>query len=208
MTTLKPFLILGSCFSMLLAASAHSAIYQCEDEDGRTIFSDQPCESGITKEIEAPESALVSFVSGRITQNDNSFPLRHGIVLKNAETNEITLYLTKHQLTDTQIQMAITGDPAFMDEHKHRGLAEIMLTFKTDKVSIDNLRTMRSSFYGLDKATAKTPVVTNHGGFDVIGHVHTLTLQEENNQQWLSFASQEMTPNIRWNINLVLTLSP
>lgn len=207
MTNLKPILILGSCLSICLSSAAHSAIYQCEDEDGRTIFSDQPCKSGISKEIETPESALVSFVSGRVSQNDNTFPLRHGIVFKDSETNEIRLYLTKHQLTDTQIQMATTGDPAFMKEHKHRGLAEIVLTFKSNKVSLNELRTMRSSFYGLDKATAKNPWVANHGGNDVIGHVHTLKLEEENNQQWLSFASQEMTPEIRWNINLVLTLS-
>ncbi len=187
---------------------SYSGIYQCNDQDGRTTFSDQPCKSGIVKQIEAPKaSSLVAFVSGRITHNDDSFPIRHGVALWFPKNLEMKLYLTKHPITDTQRQMAMTNDMTFLEAHKPLGVAEIVLTFKNKAVSLDNLRTMKSSYYGLNAKTIEAPRTSYHGGNDVIGHVHKLKQETQGNQRWITFASQEMTPDIRWNINLVIPVN-
>ena len=55
--------------------------------------------------------------------------------------------------------------------------------------------------------TAKVIVKVNHGGEDIIGHVNKLEIIEDQNQRWLAFSTQEFTPDIRWNINLVLRLA-
>lgn len=206
--TIKRFLTISALSSSLfLAPTAYAKIYQCEDEDGRTVFSDQPCKNGVSKEIEQMETILEAFVSGRITQDDNGFPLRHGIALWNRETKEMKLILTKNQLSATHIEQAIIDDWTFLEEHKSEGLGEVILFFKSAKPSFKQLRAMRSSFYGLTPETVEKPLIKNHGGNDVIGHVHKLEVHKEDQTRWVSFASQEMTPEIRWNINLILPIS-
>ena len=197
-----------TCF-LLSPSVSDAGIYQCKDEDGRTAFSDQPCDNGDTKTIEPHKNILEPYVSGRISGLDHSFPLRHGVALWDKNEQTIKLILTKSPLSETQSELAVIGDWSFLEEHKPQGLAEITLFFKSSKPSYKSLRTMRSSFYGINQSkeeNADKAFIRNHGGEDVAGHVNKLNYVEENKTHWISFASQEMSPEIRWNISLTLPI--
>lgn len=190
----------------LVPCSTMAGIYQCKDPDGRTVFSDQPCEHGINKEMPEYETILEPFVSGRVTLNNKGFPLRNGLILWNKANHELLLILTKQPINETESQQAILSDWTFLDRHKLLGLSKITLSFKSNNLSLKNLRNMRSEFFTVNEDPTK-PWTTNHGGGDVVGHINKLELFNDQNKRWLAFSSQELTPDIRWNMNLVLPIS-
>ncbi|MCG8312381.1 MAG: DUF4124 domain-containing protein [Pseudomonadales bacterium] len=204
--TLKTPATLVIFLMALLASNSQAGVFQCEDEDGRTIFTDKPCENGKAKSLPTYETILEPFVSGRVTLNQKGFALRHGVVTREKEKQELLLTLTNNQLSDTEKQQAAIGDWSFLELHKAHGLARITLSFKTDATRLNTLRNIKCEFIGLTDDLDK-PWTSNHGGEDIIGHVNKLEIIEDQNQRWLAFSTQEFTPDIRWNINLVLRLA-
>ena len=190
----------------LIASSSEAGVFQCKDEDGRTIFTDKPCKNGEAKSLPTYETILEPFVSGRVTHNEKGFALRHGIVTWGANKKELLITLTNNQLSDTEKQQAAIGDWSFLEPHQAKGMARITLSFNEETLSLSTIRHMRSEFIGLSDAAENT-WTSNHGGEDIIGHINKLELIEDQKLRWLSFSTQEFTPEIRWNINLVLQLT-
>lgn len=204
----------------LASGSALAKIYQCTDTDGRISYSDQPCQKGINKTLPSYETILEPFVSGRVTSDQKSYPVRNGLVIWDKEKHELQIILTKNPLSDTETQQAIMDDWSFLEQHKPAGLAHITLFFKSRKLQHESLRSMRGEFFGLSDASStndnsdtvnnnSTGKTVNLGGDDLTGHVNRLEISQDEAKKgwWIAFSTQEFSPSLRWNINLVLPIS-
>lgn len=186
-------------------APAYSAIYQCTDSDGRTVFSDQPCGGGVNRQLPDFEVKLESSVSGRFTLNTRSFPVRQGIALWEKEDRTLILVLTTQLLSDTQKQQAVDQDWSFFESHKATGLVVLTIALARPELEINAVKTMTVEIHTQTDGEADV-YRTILGGDDIIGHINQLKTTRKDKNTWLEFSSQEFKPELRWNINLILPL--
>lgn len=189
-----------------LIRQAHGAIYQCKNADGRTLFSDQPCNGGVNKKLPDYEVKLEPYVSGRFTLGSKSFPVRQGIAIWEKDSSKLLLLLTMQPLSDTEKQQALLSDWSFLESHKASGLARMQLTLAAPSLEIRHIKTL-----GVEVHTMAGGEPVSHtftlGGEDIIGHVNQLGTTRKEGTHWLEFNTQEFKPEIRWNVSLVLPLN-
>ena len=202
----KPALKAGLYLLMLTqASSASAAIYQCKDEDDRTVFSDQPCGGGINKALPDYEIRLEPYVSGRFTVGEKSFPVRQGVATWNEDEQNLQLVLTMRQLSATARQQAISGDWSFLDDHKAHGAVIIELALAGASMAINQVKAMTVAIHH-DALKGPQPYKATLGGDDIIGHINRLKVIAKEDTDWVEFSTQEFQPELRWNISLVLPL--
>lgn len=198
---------------LMMSFSGQAAIYQCPSKDGRLSFSDTPCSAGASKHIEDYNSETVRpYVSGRISTDTKSIPLRNGVVRWDAKKLTATIVLTRDTLSATHQQQVLMHDMSFLPALSQRGAAIMTLVFQNHasgafKPNLENLISMRLN------VLASTPNDSGLSriiaGADISGHIdhlRTLNTAGDENTYFLQLSSHELSPDIRWNIRFKLPL--
>ncbi|MDX1695514.1 MAG: DUF4124 domain-containing protein [Ketobacteraceae bacterium] len=183
-----------------------AAIYQCQDTDGRKVFSDQPCGGSVNKALPEYQVKLEPYVSGRFTMGNTSFPVRQGIAIWNREEQSLQVILTMNPLSATEKQQALTDDWSFLNNHSGTGVVTIDLLLETSDLSVNAVKTMTLEIHHSRGADAP-PLRATLGGDDIIGHITRLQATEKEGTTWLEFNTQEFKPELRWSISLILPLA-
>ncbi len=186
---------------MCHGVGALAAVYKCTDGVGKLTYSDQPCKSGHVEKVPGFFVQYDTDVSGSVTRNDITRRYVDGFAYWSTFDKELVVLLFPRKVKERELTAVAHGNLKKMPLWEMEGIAKITFFFDEAPATRENLRRVRSVFYGFEGDSARSTWTTNHGSMYLEDRLtHFEMLRDDDRFWWISAENYENMQYIKWKL--------